>query len=196
VIFQSSKSNLMRGITHIIFLILSGSILIVCSCKPKYRQQDRPLNQSMTDQESIYRSNQLMVRQYADAIRDHAASQKWILKETGTGVFFQIINQKKNHSEKIASGDWVSLNYRLSLLNGTECYTSKLKGKKQFVVGRSEAEQGLHDAIQFLCPGDSAIIVIPPQRAFGLTGDGDRIPPRAILVYEIKVDSVSRRPNH
>lgn len=187
----------MRGVTFITFLIFSGSILIFSSCKPKYRQQERAVNQLIPDQESIYRSNQSMVRQYANTIREHAINKKWVLNETGTGVFFQIINQKKkNQAAKIIAGDWVSLSYRLSLLDGTECYASKNKGLKQFVVGKSEAEPGLHDAIQFLHSGDSAIIVIPPQRAFGLTGDGDRIPPRAILVYEISVDSVTRRLNH
>ena len=61
---------------------------------------------------------------------------------------------------------------------------------------QSEAELGLHEAMKFLHPGDSARIVIPPQRAFGLTGDGNLIPPRAILVYEIRIDSVARHLNN
>jgi FKBP-type peptidyl-prolyl cis-trans isomerase FkpA len=186
----------MRGFKVCIWFLLA-SCFVASGCKPKYRQQDKPQSSSYPNQEAIYQSNQSMIRQNAQTIHDQAEKKGWKLKETGTGVFyqdFQLIH--KTNAKKIEPGDWVSLAFRLSLLDGTECYNSDDQGLKQFVVEKSEAESGLHEALQFLYPGDSALIVIPPQRAFGLAGDGDRIPPRAILVYEIRVDSVARHPNH
>lgn len=176
------------------FLPLIIAVLLSSGgCKPKYRQQEKPVTASWPDQESIYQSNQLMIRQAAASIRDQAAKNGWSLTETGTGVFYQIYRSENSHlSKKIESGDWVSLTYKLSLLDGTKCYSSDNQGLKQFAVEKSEAESGLHEAVQLLHPGDSALIVIPPHRAFGLSGDGNRIPPRAILVYEIKIDSVAR----
>jgi len=167
--------------------------LAVCGCKPKYRQQDQPINSHAPDQESVYQANQKMIRQDAEAIRDQALRKGWNLTETGTGIFYQVFGPKgKKLSKKIAPGDRVFLTYDLRLLDGTECYSSKNLGLKQFVVEKSEAEPGLHEVIQFLHPGDSALIILPPHRAFGLVGDGNRIPPRAILVYEIRIDSVAR----
>jgi FKBP-type peptidyl-prolyl cis-trans isomerase len=52
-------------------------------------------------------------------------------------------------------------------------------------------ESGLHEAIQLLSPGDSALFVIPSYRAHGLIGDQDRIPMRSTLVYRVGLVAVS-----
>lgn len=186
----------MRGrILPGIFLI-GAMIVLSPGCKPKYRQQEPAAIDFRPDTESLYRANQKLIKDYEKRIRERAATQGWILRETGTGVFFQVMGKPGIEKPKIEAGDRVSLEYRLSLLDGTSLYSSKADGLKQFAVDRSEAEPGLHEAIKFLSAGDSARVIIPPQRAFGLTGDGNRIPPGAILVYEIKVDSVSVRKNN
>ena len=178
-------------------LLINVVALSFYCCKPKYLRQEQSANDQFPDKETIYRSNQLMIRQYANSIREKAVNSGWKLSETGTGVFYQLIDQRqKNQKQNIVTGDWVSLTYKLSLLDGTFCYSSNKQGYKQFAVDKSEAEPGLHEAIKFLHAGDSARIIIPPQRAFGLTGDGNMIPPKATLVYEIRVDSVARHLNH
>jgi FKBP-type peptidyl-prolyl cis-trans isomerase len=187
----------MRCIKISFILFVTLLFISASSCKPKYRTQEESAGRQYPDQESIYRANQVLIRQYANSISEVAARNGWRLSETGTGVFFQLINtEQKKQNQKIEKGDWVSLSYKLCLLDGTLCYSSNKQGFKQFIVEQSEAELGLHEAMKFLHPGDSARIVIPPQRAFGLTGDGNLIPPRAILVYEIRIDSVARHLNN
>ncbi len=150
-----------------------------------------PATHAFPDQESIYQANQLIIRENAKKIRDRATIKAWQLTESGTGVFYQILATDQTKKDQlIKPGDWISLTYRLTFLDDTECYSSQSMGPKQFVVEKSEAESGLHQVIQLLHPGDSARIVIPPHEAFGRTGDGDRIPPGAILVYTIRIDSV------
>lgn len=185
------------GLRVLAFLVIFFSFFASESCKPKYRQQDMPAGSYLPDQEFSYRSNQLLIKQSAKSIRDLAADKGWSLTETGTGVFYRIYKSvKKSHTGNIEPGDWVSLFYTLTLLDGTKCYSSEDQGPKQFVVEKSEAESGLHEAVQFLHDGDSALVIIPSHRAFGLSGDGNRIPPKAILVYEIRVDSVVRHVNN
>jgi FKBP-type peptidyl-prolyl cis-trans isomerase len=181
----------MRFIGFLVFFFLLLSTLVFEGCKNRYRQQDSMGSNSLHDQESMLKSNQLMIKKYSKQISDEAVAKGWKLKETGTGVFYQVLTlAKTNNNRKIVSGDKVTLTYSLSLLNGKVCYTSRDNGPKQFVVEKSEAESGLHEAIQFMHNGDSALIVIPPQWAFGLTGDGNCIPSFAILVYNIRIDSV------
>jgi FKBP-type peptidyl-prolyl cis-trans isomerase FkpA len=188
--FNVHPMNNFKGSVFVLIIILTVS---AAGCKTKYRQQEIPAASTTPNQESLYLSNQSMIRENASEIRKQAAGKGWNLTETGTGVFYQILSANgKMQAKSIVPGDRVSLVYKLSLLDGTECYSSKIRGLKQFVVEKSEAEPGLHEAVQYLHQGDSALIVIPPHRAFGLTGDGDRIPPRAILIYEIRVDSVVR----
>jgi len=179
-----------------ISVILLTALFLTGGCKPKYRQPEVQKKTVAQDQASVVKSNQQMIRQNAQMIRDQAAAKGWTLTETGTGVFYQRYPLKGSEpTRKIEPGDRVSLVYRVSLLNGVFCYSSEDKGLKQFVVEHSDAEPGLHEIIQLLHPGDSALVVIPPHRAFGLTGDGDRIPPRAVLVYDIRVDSVISHQN-
>ncbi len=178
-------------------LLILGITISLSGCKQKYRRQEPPAAARFPDQESIFRANQLIIRKYATSISEKAASNGWHLSETGTGVFYQLIDRKRNTQQgNIETGDRISLSFKLSLLDGTLCYSSKKQGVKQFFVDKSEAEPGLHEAVKFLQPGDSARIIIPPQRAFGLTGDGNLIPPRAILVYEVRIDSVIRHLNN
>jgi FKBP-type peptidyl-prolyl cis-trans isomerase len=171
--------------------------LILCSgigCKPKYRQADVPTQDSLPDKEAIIKANQQIVRDNIKTIRDSAVNRKWNLVQTGTGVFYHRYDEKPGpRAGKISPGDRVSLVYKLSLLDGTECYSSSNSGVKQFVVEKSEAEAGLHEVVQLLQPGDSARIVIPPHRAFGLVGDGNRIPSQATLVYEIRIIAVGQQ---
>jgi FKBP-type peptidyl-prolyl cis-trans isomerase len=172
----------------ILFVVVS---LLLVGCKPKYRQQEQSVTTPVPDQETLYRSNQAMVRQNAKLIKNRAAEKGWKLTETGTGVFYQVYSVNKGaNAVNIEPGDEVSLTYNLDLLDGTICYSSKGQGLKQFIVEKSDAEQGLHEVVQLLHKGDSALIVIPPNWAFGLAGDGNLIPPGAIIVYEIRVDSV------
>jgi len=189
--------NPMRGL---FLLSLLGVLLVwlpITGCKPKYQQQEKHTPTDYPDEEARIKANQSLIKRNAQLIKDQAKRSGWELIETGSGVFYQVFGlHKTGNPVKIRPGDRVSLSYKLSLLDGTECYSSKKQGLKQFIVEKSEAEPGLHEAIQYLVPGDSARIVIPPYRAFGLTGDGDRIPPGAILVYEVRVDSVSRHLNN
>jgi len=38
-----------------------------------------------------------------------------------------------------------------------------------------------------LKPGGEAIFIIPPFLAYGLIGDGGKIPPRAIIIYDVSI---------
>ena len=57
--------------------------------------------------------------------------------------------------------------------------------RDRFLVEMDDVESGLHEAIQLMSPGDSAVVLIPSYRAHGLIGDQDRIPMRSSLVYHI-----------
>jgi FKBP-type peptidyl-prolyl cis-trans isomerase len=48
-------------------------------------------------------------------------------------------------------------------------------------------ESGLEEVILFLKKGDRAKIIIPSHLAFGLVGDGNKIPAMATLVYDLEL---------
>ena len=92
----------------------------------------------------------------------------------------------------IGQGDIVKVEYRLQLLNG-EVIASYLGEKmKTIVVGHSDIEAGLTEALLLLHPGDCAKVLIPSYLGYGFSGDGIRVPSGASLLYDLHIVDVQR----
>ncbi|MBK9196674.1 MAG: FKBP-type peptidyl-prolyl cis-trans isomerase [Flavobacteriales bacterium] len=111
------------------------------------------------------------------------------LIKSGTGVRHQMLRDVPGDS--IRTEQWAKVNYRMELLNGDTAYATVKGEPESFLVGMDNVESGLHEAIQHLSPGDSAVIVIPSYRAHGLIGDQDKVPMRSSVVYRIGLVSVT-----
>ena len=135
--------------------------------------------------EYLERANKYLVSQEKETIDKYIENRKIDMVETGTGLRYRIVNQ--GDGEKIKTGDIVSLDYEVRLLNDDLLYSSDETGRKIFVSGRGGVESGLEEAVLLLHKGDEAEIIIPSHLAHGLLGDGDKIPPRTTIVYKVKV---------
>jgi FKBP-type peptidyl-prolyl cis-trans isomerase FkpA len=129
--------------------------------------------------------NSYLVEKDRERIKNYAERKNLPLKETGTGLWYMIKNE--GSGELLRDKDHIKLEYKCMLLDGTECYSSFKLGPKDLVLGRSEMEAGLNEGLRMMKRGGEAVFVIPPFLAYGLVGDSKLIPPRATLVYEIKV---------
>lgn len=110
---------------------------------------------------------------------------------TGRGVRYAILRDVPG---ALALPDqWAAVNYRVELLNGDTAYATEPGKPESFKVGMDDVESGLHEGVQLLSPGDSAVIIIPSYRAHGLIGDQDRIPMRSTVVYHIGLVKLSDR---
>ena len=107
------------------------------------------------------------------------------MNESPTGLWYQII--KEGEGKTFGENDKVVLNYDCSLLDGTECYSSKDLGPKEVILGRSDIEPGLNEGLRLLRPGSEAIFIIPPFLAYGFVGDRKMIPSRAVIVYNVNI---------
>ena len=88
---------------------------------------------------------------------------------------------------KSKTGQIALLNYKISLLDGTLCYSSDSLGTKSFAIGHGGVESGLEEGILLLHEGDKARFIMQPFKAHGLLGDMDKIPARSIIVYDIEL---------
>jgi FKBP-type peptidyl-prolyl cis-trans isomerase FkpA len=79
------------------------------------------------------------------------------------------------------------MNYECRLIDGTVCYSSDDLGPKQVSIGKTDIEPGLNEGLRLLKPGAEAVFILPPFLAFGLVGDGKKIPPRTIIVYDVSI---------
>ncbi|OFX49885.1 MAG: hypothetical protein A2046_16215 [Bacteroidetes bacterium GWA2_30_7] len=135
--------------------------------------------------EPLIRVNKYLVGKDDEIIKSYAKRHNWNINITGSGLYYEISHVGNGDSAK--SGMTVSLKYKLSLINGTVCYDSDSTGLKTFTIGRGEVENGLDMGIQMMRIGDKAKFILPPHLAFGILGDGKKIPARAIIIYNIEI---------
>ena len=182
--FQYSIFN----IQYSIILIL----LLAFSCRRSYNTQmpaDDTVDIEHQKREILLRINQEMVEEEAQAIKKYAENQNWEMKTTETGLWYMIY--KNGRGEKATSGKIVTLEYTLSLLNNAICYSSAEFGPMSFKMGFGGVESGLEEGVLLLREGDKARFIMPPHLAHGLTGDGDCIPMRAIIIYDVELVRVT-----
>ena len=161
-------------------LILLVLFLVMCNNKNNSRQEGaRPGMDEMAD------LNRYFVQKDRERIQNYIERKNITMSESPTGLWYQLL--KEGEGSFFKDGEKIVMDYTCSLLDGTECYTSKDSGPREIVLGRSELEAGLNEGLRLLKPGGEAIFILPPFLSFGLIGDGKKIPPRAIVVYNVNI---------
>jgi len=174
--------------------LFSYSVILLFSCGRSYNTQ-QPV-QDMTEienqkKEILLRVNQQLVEEDAETIKAYAERKGWQLKTTESGLSYIIY--QNGQGEKAATGKTATLEYAVSLLDSTVCYSSEQLGQKIFRLGRGEVETGLEEGVLLMREGDKARMFLPPHLAHGLTGDGDCIPRRAIILYDVELVKITSR---
>ncbi len=178
----------MRHIQVLNSFLFALFISMLFSCGPSVVNPVKNSRDSIG--ETMIRVNKYLVDQDSMLIEKYAQRRNISLKISENGLFYSIT--KSSNSKKAATGSLVTIDFRLELLDGTYCNSSDSTGVKEFTIGERKEAVGLEEGVSLLGEGDEAILIIPPHLAFGLTGDGDRIPPRAVLVYTIRVLKISK----
>ncbi len=176
----------MRFIQQVYFM---ATILLLVSSACKMQESERNTKKRITT-EDLISANRYMVNQDAAAIKDYIERNQLQFEETKTGLWYSI--EEDGEGELVEKGDIISLEYKVTLLDGTACYDSMTKGNKEFKVGQGGVESGLEEGVLLLKDGAKATFIMPPHLAHGLVGDDDLIPGRATIIYTVKVLDVKR----
>ncbi|HKL37548.1 MAG TPA: FKBP-type peptidyl-prolyl cis-trans isomerase [Bacteroidales bacterium] len=168
-------------------LVVGALLLLVLT---RYHSNPRVLQPDTTEREqnisgNLKRVNKFLTEKDQERIRSFVKRRDWNMQTTGSGLWYMIYQHGEGAS--VESGMFVKLNYEIRLLDGTLCYSSDSAGAKVVQVDHGDEPRGLHEGIKYFSEGDRARLIIPPHLAHGLVGDGERIPARAILFYDITV---------
>jgi FKBP-type peptidyl-prolyl cis-trans isomerase len=88
------------------------------------------------------------------------------------------------------SGDTVSVHYTGKLVTGTQFDSSVGREPFQFMLGRGKVIAGWDQGVAGMKVGGKRKLVIPPELAYGETGQGKTIPPNAELHFEVELLSI------
>jgi FKBP-type peptidyl-prolyl cis-trans isomerase FkpA len=136
-------------------------------------------------EEALVGANRMLVQKDRKRITEYIKQRNLTLKESESGLWYGIT--QNGNGSKVQENMLVTLAYNVSLLNGTSCYSSDSLGLKQFRVSKGGVESGLEEGVLLLNEGSKAVFIMPPYLAHGLTGDGDKIPARSIIVYQVEL---------
>ena len=122
---------------------------------------------------------------------NHAAAHAFLARNgkkkgvvtTASGLEYEVLKEGQGAAPKM--GDSVVVNYRGTLLDGTEFDSSYKRGQPAtFVVGR--VIPGWNEALQLMKPGAKWRIFVPPQLAYDLNPPmGAPIQPGAMLIFDV-----------
>jgi len=159
-----------------------AAIIIISACN---NDKEHGVFRRKPGSNEIAGVNSYLIEKDRERIRNFAERKNLDLKETGSGLWYLI--RKEGRGNLFKDHDLVKMVYSCYLLDGTPCYSSDKSGQKELILGKSEMEAGMNEGLRMLRPGGEAVFVMPPFLAYGLLGDNKAIPPRATIVYEIKV---------
>jgi gliding motility-associated peptidyl-prolyl isomerase len=156
-------------------------LFVGCTEQPEQTPVQDP---KWTQEESINMNSTFAAEEDEEIDNFLSRRPDWRMTKTGTGLRYFIYERSEN-SDTAQVGDMVTVDFEISLLDGTICYTSEEKGPESFVVEKTDIESGLHEGMKFLCTGDKAKFILPSHMAHGLIGDSDQIPPLTPAIYDI-----------
>jgi FKBP-type peptidyl-prolyl cis-trans isomerase FkpA len=163
-------------------------LLIVCgliSCKNKPDAIESKNIDRMQLTEKLLEANKATLDFEDIQIDKLIANSCWNMSKTSTGLRYQII--EKGDGPKVITGKNVKFKYEVRLISNEIIYSSEQTGPKEFKVGSGGVESGLEEGILLLRVGDKVRFIIPSYLAHGLSGDQDKIPPKATLIYTLKL---------
>ena len=169
-----------------LFLVFSG--FLICSCnEPNKTEISKEIDyQKLKD--PLIVANKKYIKKEDDEIDQYVKRHQWNMNVSGTGIRYMIYKEGKGKPAKI--DNYVKVKYKISLLDGTLCYSSDELGDKEFLIGQDHVESGLHEALQYMKVGDKALFILPSHLAHGLLGDEKKIPPQSAVLYDIELLSL------
>lgn len=167
-----------------LFLYIGFSVLLIACSGDVEKQHPIDMNQL---QEDLINANKKALVLELEQIDKYIHKKNLNVTKTQTGLRYQIYEDIEG--ELIKKDQKAIIKYTVTLLDGTECYSTKGE-VEEFTVGKDYVESGLHEGIVFMNVGDKAIMIIPSHLAHGLAGDFKKIPFRSTIVYDIELVAI------
>jgi len=110
------------------------------------------------------------------------------VKTLSSGLQYKVL--KEGNGPQPTLYDTVTVNYRGTLLNGTEFDSSYKRGQPAtFPV--NGVIRGWSEALQLMKTGSKWQLYVPARLAYGEAGTGGVIPPNAALIFEVELISIA-----
>ena len=166
------------------FICIIISVLVLSCSEDVEEFQQIDMNKL---QEDLIQANKNALALESEQIEAYVKEKNIEALKTETGLRYHIYSDEVG--ENIKDKQKAVVKYMVTLLDGTECYSTE-ESVEEFTVGKDYVESGLHEGITYMSVGDRAIIIIPSHLAHGLAGDLKKIPYKSTIVYDIELVAI------
>lgn len=178
----------------IIFFLFAVFIAMSCTSGDNQEEELIPISQlkrqhrqeMMIYNRELTKTDKVVIERFIDR-------RRWDMTMSETGLFYQIY--ENGEGKKVKEHKYVEFEYTTSLLDGTLLYNSEVYGNRLMQIGRNQDERGLDEGLRLMRAGDRARFILHPFLAFGVPGDGYKVPINAILLYDVKIVDVRNTPD-
>jgi len=161
-----------------LWVVVFAMMLIVgCSKKQNEEAATEKSNDTSKQEELVKPSNEMPVLSELEMV------------DGPQGMKYSIINE--GDGAKPQDGQTAVVHYTLWNLEGRKIDSSVDRGQYfKFPVNRGRVIRGWDMAVSMMKIGETRVIILPPELAYGARGAGAVIPPNATLVFKIELFSV------
>ncbi len=179
------------GIRFLFFLLIWASV-VGCRNEGSENERTSPLQQIHPDTLADYLdyASRALSEHEEERIDQYVARHELNLISTPSGLRYRVFVPGEGPNAQ--PGDLVVFNYSLRLINGILITDSDKEGPMEILVGKGEMVSGLHELLQYMNRGARARAIIPSRLAYGFTGDQERIPKGATLIYDVEILTIKQ----
>ena len=134
--------------------------------------------------ENLINANRTIAQAEETSIDQYVSRHGWNMEQLPEGA--RIWEYEVGNGNVVGYEDSVCVEYSVEAINGRKIYDDV---SECFVAGRRQQMIGLDQAVLHLHFGSRARVILPSALAYGIGGDGDRIPKSTILVLDVRVNS-------
>ena len=164
--------------------ILVASLLIFTACHSDPPMVIQPGQKTVDLKEHMINANKTIAQAEETSINEYVSRRGWPVTKLEDGI--RVWEYSKGSGKQIGYEDSVAVVYTIEAINGKTIYKDV---REEFVAGRRQKMIGLDHAVLQFHYGSRAKVILPSSLAYGIGGDGDRIPQSAILVIDIQIDN-------
>ena len=138
----------------------------------------------------VFSNDQYPIKMIESQANDYIKTNNLNAIRLPSGMYYVIDNP--GSGDQIVVGKKVKVNYRGTLLDGTEFDSSMQPGRTpfEFEIGKGQVIKGWDEGVLLFKVGGKGKLIIPPTMGYGEQGQG-KDPSNSWLVFDIDVLSVS-----
>lgn len=166
-------------------LIMLTMMAIGCSCEME-QPENKPVVRLNKEKKAelnhwLVRNDSAMIVYVSDSLGlDTIADSR--------GLWVTIHQDGEKNAKVVKETSTVTIAYNISdFVTGEKFYSSKKNGAKKIHMVQTDEPHGLIEALIGKREGVRATVILLPDKAFGLVGDGEKIIGRRIIRYDFEI---------